>query len=145
MSEEIKVGYDQFTVILKNLDAKVRKHVGQAINVVILNMQTVIRTIKLQGGNPLHQRTGNLVRSIHVELQQRAEALLGRVYASSTAWYARIHEFGATFTRTNLFGREVEPYTVVMPERSFLRTTLKEFRVKTHDAIQAAMNAAAHA
>lgn len=101
--------------------------------------QTVRRlALKLTGrvkqklsGEVLHVRTGRLRRSIHPELEYgpgRAVATVG-----TNVIYARTHEYGATITpkkakalRFRIGEKWVTTKKVVIPERSFLRSALRE-------------------
>lgn len=66
------------------------------LNKLGLRLQTKIRTEKLEGGTPLHRRTGNLARSINfVPTQAKGTTLVMKVEgAGSTAFYGRVHERG---------------------------------------------------
>lgn len=102
-----------------------------------------IQQRKLQG-QVLKHRTGKLSRSIEEEIFTNPDSIVGRVFANGTAPYAAIHEYGfsgeesvRSFTRkqTMVFGRPIDPIIVTvnaftrqmnMPERSFMRSSLRE-------------------
>jgi phage gpG-like protein len=126
-------------------------------------IQAEVVTGKLSG-DPLHRRTGVLASSINVGGPDTATAftedttmIVGRI--GTRVWYGAVHENGGTFTikehtRTinQAFGRAISPrevsvraHTMTTPQRSFLRSTLREMRGSVLDAIRADMARAAKA
>lgn len=104
---------------------------------------------KLQG-QVLKHRTGWLSSHVHPEVQDLGTAARVTVGVDAKAVpYARIHEYGFSGTErvkphqriiTMAFGRQIDPVTVMvgeftrtmnMPERSYLRSSLKE-RIGTY-------------
>ncbi|MGB8799442.1 MAG: hypothetical protein WCC97_02040 [Candidatus Acidiferrales bacterium] len=123
------------------------------------NLLTYIQTTKLQGF-PLHHRSGNLIRSLKDFAAQSPGQISGKVFVSNTTLnskvdYAKIHEFGGTFTarRQNLIhpphlvtragGERVmtgSPYGIHFPERSFMRSSLREQRQVIITALSTALS-----
>jgi hypothetical protein len=76
------------------------KALSNKLNNLGLRLQSKIRTEKLEGGTPLHRRSGELSRSVQFfpteasgsRLEMRVEA------AGATAFYGRIHERGGRGT-----------------------------------------------
>lgn len=123
-------------------------------------------TIRKLSGPVLKNQTGTLRRSIHQRLVETQEAIKGLIgsFAGYTnpkggeqaAGYARIHEFGGTFNvpdyvrRVNIvFGGEVKPFMQVVkshkvtyPERSFLRSSLKDEKKNVVKELRISMNEA---
>lgn len=74
----------------------------------------------------LHIVSGNLRKSIQFKVEDSATNIQATVYSdknSAAAAYAALHEFGGRFTR---YGRKVGDYTVNIPQRSYMRTSLDE-------------------
>jgi hypothetical protein len=105
----------------------------------------------------LHHKSGNLINSTFPSIEQSIDgsSLIGRVQVANTAPYGRIHEYGGTFTarRQNLIhpphlatrkgGERVmtgSPYTITFPERSFLRSSLREQRDTIITALKTALS-----
>ncbi len=165
-----------FTVEVKGLDSLAARlnptttldKMREAMLRGLILVQT--STVRKLSGPVLHNVTGTLRRSIHFRTEQSDTALKGLVGSfagypnprggEQAAGYARINEFGGTFTVpeherrvTQIFGREVEPFiqtvrahTATYPERSFLRSSLrdekknivKEFRLSMNEALSGA-------
>ncbi len=83
----------------------------------------------------LHRVTGNLSRSIQQRVVDTATGITAYVFSAGDVKYAAIHEYGGSFTR---FGKRAGDYTVHIPQRSFMRSSLAENK----DEIIADMNAA---
>lgn len=105
-------------------------------------------------GQVLHVRTGTLRRSITYAMHEDASGITGTV--GTNLDYAAIHEYGGTINipeirprrvkalhfyvgGAEVFAARTRPHTVTMPERSFLRSSLKEraeaFQAAVRDAI----------
>lgn len=140
----------------------------------ILRRRVWALTLKLQArvqrklsGQVLNVVTGALRRSIQSDVREEATAVLGRVFSTGDVKYARIHEFGGR-TRAhvieprkasallfamggkNVFARRVNHPGSVMPERSFMRSSLAEMqdeiiRTLTDGIVEAAMQGGARA
>ena len=124
---------------------------------------TLIKRVKLVGGNPLNRRTGNLIRSWSVIPPVREEGGW-RGGIGSNCNYAAAHEFGADKTQnvmvrahtrkvTQVFGRpvrgivaDVGPFQraqhTKLPARPYARPAFSEtaerIRATHHDAIRQA-------
>jgi len=123
------------------------KKVSESILRAAIRLSNIVKEDKLSG-QVLDKKTGTLRRSINA----RVEGLQGWVgsfagyftpgpHPEPASGYARLHEFGATVnvpehTRrcTMVFGRElaspievlVKAHSATYPERSFLRSALRE-------------------
>jgi phage gpG-like protein len=143
------------------LDAKLRRvpqqveaSVLRAVRRLAISLQGYVKTQKLSG-QVLHVRSGTLRRSINQEVRQTGHAIQGTV--GTNVSYARIHEYGFSGTvnvREHLrtvskaFGRPLaSPVTqtvrahtknVNLPERSFLRSALKDFEPRILSELKAA-------
>lgn len=108
-----------------------------------LKLQAHVQRDKLQG-QVLNHRTGRLSRSIQQRIESGLEFVLGYVFSAGDVKYARRHELGydgeevvKEHTRTMLFGKTVDPFLVPSftrhahtPERSFLRSSLRDMAVE---------------
>lgn len=113
----------------KALAPKVNSGVQKAVERLAIKMTGNVKN-KLSG-DVLKVRTGNLRRSVHYEKefgQNKAFAIVG-----TNVIYARIHEYGGTIVpktakalKFKIGDRWVITKKVTIPERSFLRTALKE-------------------
>jgi phage gpG-like protein len=160
MIEAAVVGTQDVVARISKLAPAIRTEILKRLDPLLIRMQTYIKTEKLQHGTPLHRRTGTLSRSIHYDVQQTAEALVGRVYAGPEAPYAAVHELGGTFTFnvpahirtiTQAFGRPIAPtevgvraysYSATYQQRAFLKPTLVThrpyFQALVHESVKAA-------
>jgi len=139
-------GTEQVAAKLKRLDAPLALKLADGMRETLIRMQSTVRTGKLSG-QVLHQRTGNLSRSISYDVQTSARQFIeGQLYVGKEAPYGAVHEYGGTFTQhipsherliKMAFGQPIEPRvitvreftrTVTYPVRSFMRTTLAEYR-----------------
>lgn len=113
------------------------------ITILVLQLE---RRVKLKlSGNVLNVRTGALRRSIQSDVRDSGQAITGRVFSTGDVKYAAIHEFGGR-TKAHVieakngkalrfamggamvFAKRVNHPGSVMPERSFLRSSLREMR-----------------
>jgi phage gpG-like protein len=116
---------------------------------IVVELQSYIRIKKLVGGNPLHQRTGNLSRAITYQVQQDTDGITGFVGVDRTANYGAVHEYGGTFTvREHIaMSKKGNPYNVrahsaTYPQRSFLRSSLSENQANIVKQLTEAVNEA---
>lgn len=101
-------------------------------------------------GSPLHRRSGRLSRTVHGEVEPKGDMVSGVVAAGRDVPYARIHEFGGlikahqvvaknaqalAFTAGwgpmqgpggKVFRKSVNIPAITMPERSYMRSSLKD-------------------
>lgn len=134
--------------VIKALEAKVKTQT--------VDLEGYIIASKLQG-QVLKHRSGKLGQSIHAQPVEVSGGLVtGSVASSADVPYAAIHEYGFDGSQSvkahqrvvdQVFGRPVAPITVqvaaftrhmVMPERSFMRSSLAEKSDEIVAGIQAA-------
>lgn len=116
--------------------------IEQELNAVSIDLQSYIKKNKLSG-QVLKNRTGNLRRAIDREVTRTDSAVTATVGVSPNAVkYAAAHEFGADINIPEVSGKLMvfslgdkmiftmrhRAFTVHMPERSFLRSSLAENR-----------------
>ena len=97
-----------------------------------------VKRDKLQG-QVLHKITGRLAGSIQHSVDDSGTSIVGKVYSASTCNYAAIHEYGGK-VRTRLGTGKIKSKVggkayAVMPERSFLRSSLDDYRQKIIDGL----------
>ena len=147
------VGAKEVAAKFAAMPNKLHQELLKTITSLSLDLQQHVVQDKLQG-QVLNHITGRLASSIHADLppKQTADSIIGRVYSAGCN-YAAIHEFGFSgaetvreHIRTHVFGREVAPFTVPsftrtmnMPERSFLRSSLKDMEPQIISELQAAV------
>ena len=128
--------------------------VFQRVKRAVINQQLILlRTIQNKlSDDVLHVRTGKLHRSIHaLPVEASGSSVRARVASDGTAPYGRIHEYGGVIhhpggTAYMYFGDSdgvrfisnaaaakmeailgrTRPHLITMPERSFMRSSLKE-------------------
>lgn len=141
--------------LIARLDAMpdgVRAELKRKIAQLAIQLQAHIVRDKLSG-QVLRVRTGALRRSIQQMVEDDGSAVYGRVYSTGDVKYAGVHEFGFSgqetvraHTRSTVFGRKVEPFTVAsftrnmnMPERSFMRSSLNDMAEQIREGMREAV------
>ena len=133
MSDELTVSaprLEQVVVELGKLGTEARARLLHAAGVEADAFETVVVSEKLSGG-VLKQRTGALAGSVFKEVTETGDGTQVTIGANTP--YARIHEYGGVIEPKNALalkfqidGKWVFAKRVVMPERSYLRSTLAE-------------------
>lgn len=150
MIEANVTGTEAVIAHLDSLGDNVRAALRAAITAQAFDLQGKTVTGKLSG-NPLKRRTGNLASSINVEITEDSSSITGRV--GTNVAYAAVHEYGGTFEIpahsrrvTEVFGHEVAAHDIEVrahsatyPERSFLRSTLRDNADQLREAIAQAV------
>lgn len=128
-------------VEFRDLGAGARARLRGAISAQAILLQGAVGD-KLNGP-VLNQVSGELFRSLSSQVTDDAGGVMGMVYVNTK--YARIHEYGgviepknALALRFQIGGKWIYTKRVVMPERSYLRSTLAE----RADAIRIALTQA---
>ncbi len=128
------------------------RRLAYRITRTVQGLREYIVTRKL-AGQVLNIRTGVLARSVDWDVTVDPGRVWGKVFIGKQAWYGKIHEYGGQFwyptttqTRTMAWGRKTNPYTVLVrahqmkfPERSFMRSSLSEWREKAEAQIRLAV------
>lgn len=138
------------------LPPKLRASLYRKVSYLTLQLENHVKTQKLSG-QVLNVVTGRLRRSIFSKVTQTATEVTGSVSSSGDVKYAAIHEFGfdgdetvRAHTRTvkQAFGRTIAPMKVevqqhtrhmVMPERSFLRSSFVDLKQMLRDGVKQAI------
>ena len=139
----IMTGDRQLVAKLDNMPAALKQALLVKVTQLTLRLEKKVKTEKLNG-QVLNRITGNLARSIASKVDQGPESVTGRVFSSGDVKYAAIHEFGGqtaphlilpkkaqalAFTSKGgqqVFARKVNHPGSKMPERSFLRSALRD-------------------
>jgi phage gpG-like protein len=140
-------GGEELTTKLRRMPVAIGDALEKEAHRLAITMQGRIITEKLSG-QVLHVRTGTLRRSITYKVTRDAskvEAIVG-----TNVKYGALHEYGGTVPQhqrllTMVFGRPlrfpvwatVKPYE--LPERSFLRSTLRAMRAEIVESFTKAM------
>lgn len=131
--------------LLTKLEAttgKVRAAAKSSLDMWATELAGYIKMNKLSG-NPLHRRSGNLSSSVYPDKRETAETVSGGARAGLDVPYAKIHEYGGlipahqvvarnakalAFTVGGMlrFAKSVQIPDVQMPERSYMRSALRE-------------------
>lgn len=143
---------------LEAMPAKLRDTLYKTVYTLALKLQKHIVANKLQG-QVLNHRSGNLQRSIQNEVTQDNRGVIGRVFSSGDVKYAAIHEFGGRIPARIIepknaealrfmmngkavFAKRVNWPGANMPERSFMRSALRDMRPEIVGSIEKAVKGA---
>lgn len=157
------VGLGEAMLRVRNLTPEILADLKRGMNRLVIRIQAHVKTKKLLG-QVLHHVSGNLSRNIFTDVEETKAGIVGSVYVGSGAPYGAVHEYGQTVTVdahtrnmpetrrliSQAFGKPIEPrivkfkahtqqvptYTVNYPERSFLRSALKDHRSAFRSLIQ---------
>lgn len=137
----------ELAVFFERMPAVVHRILLQKMHILVLELEGLVK--RKLSGSVLNVVSGALRRSIKNDVKNLKTAIEGMVYSSGDVKYAAIHEFGGK-TKAHI----IEPKTKkalafmlgnakmvlkrvnhpgsVMPERSYMRTSLREM----HDRIK---------
>lgn len=144
------VGADKLLARIEGITPRMLLRVSKAVRKVTLMVEA--RTLQKLSGQVLKVRTGRLRRSINSKITDSPTGSAGTV--GTNVSYARIHEFGGT-TRAHLIqaknkralsfamgGHNIVRKSVMhpgshIPERSFLRSSLRELLPQLRNELKA--------
>jgi phage gpG-like protein len=139
---------------LQSMPQRMRAALYAKTTELALELESHVKKDKLQG-QVLNHRTGRLQQSIHHDVQQSGSSITGRVYSAGPVPYAGIHEFGgsvpdrypvnAKALHFFIGGKEVFATFArgfTMPERSYLRSSLADYRDRIIDGLTQAVQGA---
>lgn len=95
-----------------------------AMQRLVLEIQRTVMADKLSG-QVLKNRTGNLRRATTQKVEQKGSVIKGIVGTDRTAAYGKVHELGLVVNARSRLGKL---YTIRYPQRSYLRSTLAEYK-----------------
>lgn len=137
------VGDKELIARLQKMPGAVQAALHIKVTQLALKLEKYIKTQKLNG-RVLNRISGRLARSISNKVMMSAHEVIARVFSSGDVPYAAIHEFGGK-TQPHIiepkkasvlafaggdggmvFARRVNHPGSVMPERSFMRSSLRD-------------------
>lgn len=123
------------------MGANVRDSLDRAIFRKAVELQRYVVRNKLSAApgfssTQLHKVTGNLQQSIQQDVKETATEIVGRVFSAGDVKYAAIHEYGGVIQR---YGKKVGDYSMRIPARSFVRSSLEENREGIIEAMDEAV------
>lgn len=140
------VGQSEVLGRLSRMPRDVDRMLLRKISKIVKDLQRYVQASKLSG-QVLRVRTGALRRSIQSDASQSGSEVVGRVFSTGDVKYAGIHEYGGR-TKAHIieprkakalafmvggravFARRVNHPGSTMPERSFLRSSLRDRHVQ---------------
>ena len=150
MDDKIEVRILGTKAVLEGMRRRTRRVQGavmEAMQRIVIGLESHIVKDKLSG-QVLHRRSGVLSGAVHSVVGTGAGGeIIGKVMVGNQARYGWVHEYGGTFTIpahtrriTHFFGykfpkgqqarelAQVRAHTATYPERSFMRSSLADFR-----------------
>lgn len=150
----IAIRSQALTAMLMGFSARLLQNLNRTLNRLSLEIQSWVKGQKLSG-QVLHVRTGTLRRSINRRVEMRSDGVWAII--GTNVEYGAVHEYGYKGPQTIkahlrmmrvAFGRPVKDPRQIMvgqhtrqvnlPERSFLRSSLRDFEQRAQAAIQRA-------
>lgn len=149
------IGDTELRAKLSGMPSKIHDALLRKITALSFKLQAYIRIEKLSGQVLKHQ-SGNLWRSIQQRVDDQGSAIYGRAFSSGDVKYAAIHEFGGKTSPhviepvkakvlafvmggKQIFAARVNHPGSVMPERSFMRSSLKDMQQEIVDGMTEAV------
>lgn len=126
------------------------------VTALTLKLENKVKTQKLNG-QVLNRVTGRLARSITHEVDVEPNGVYGRVFSSGDVKYAAIHEFGGQTAPhviypkkaaalsfigsggNRVFAKKVNHPGSKMPERSFMRSALRDMSTEISTGLKTAV------
>lgn len=144
----------KFNLFPKNLQVALYKKMVQ----LAIQLEAHVKRDKLDG-QVLNVRSGDLSRSIAHEVTQSENSVIARVFSGGNVPYAAIHEYGgrtaphdiypkdaeALFFRMgghDVFAKVVHHPGSQMPQRSYMRSALNDYREQIIEGIESAVQEA---
>lgn len=152
---EFTVHADEFEDYLEHKGELIIAALRGEVNAQTVNLLSFIKDDKLSG-QLLNQRSGNLKNSGFTAVEETPETITGTVNFGVTVPYARIHNYGGTinvpevtdklmvFQREGItvFTRKHKAFTVTMPARNYMESSLEEKQPEILGALQGAVDEA---
>lgn len=117
-------GAEQASAYLREQQKEIASRARSTMQRLVLEIQRTVMADKLSG-QVLKNRTGNLRRATTEEVKQEGSTIKGIVGTDRTAPYGKVHELGLTVTARSRLGKL---YQIRYPKRSYLRSTLAEYK-----------------
>lgn len=137
------IGDKELMARLEKMPQAVREALRRKVTILALKLERKVKSEKLNG-QVLNRISGRLARSIAYKVDVQDNSVYGRVFSSGDVKYAAIHEYGGTTAPhlilpkkakalafmnaagEQVFAQKVNHPGSKMPERSFLRSSLRE-------------------
>lgn len=149
---------------LAGVGPSIQREISQSIKELTFELQEYIQANKLSG-QVLNVKTGALRAHIFTKVEENSGVTTGTVFISpSQVPYAGVHEFGGTIKHPGgtaysissagsrfipnsddrvgilrTLGYVTKAHDIPMPERSYMRSGLKDFRDRILEALRAAV------
>ena len=143
------IGASEVVQRLEGMAPRIHAAVKGSLDAWSTELSAYIKESKLSG-DPLHRRSGDLSRSVVPYRRDSGTTIEGGAGAGAGIPYAKIHEYGGTITARNApylcfqtaDGRWHKVKSVVMPERSYMRTSFREQSAQGIAEVREAVKAA---
>jgi len=149
-------GDEQLIEAFRAMPTDVRQSVARRVLRLSIVLQRHVKERKLSG-QVLRNRTGRLRRSITREVTEQPTAIIAKV--GTNVSYARIHEYGGVVRAHDVYPKHAKALSFIwhgkrvffarvhipqikMPERSFLRSSLRELRGQITSELKAEVHGA---
>lgn len=154
---EIKGGQEAIA-FFKRMPASVHASLVKKVTFLTIKLEAYIKTEKL-AGQVLNKKTGRLVRSIGHKMSITDSRITGIVFQSADVPYGGIHEFGGSIPAHVIipknkavlawaqaggegnmrYAKSVQHPGAKMPERSYMRSSLRDLSVEISTGMKAAV------
>lgn len=142
MELTVEIRAEALLARLKGTHDRLQADLRRAVERLSITVQSDVKENKLTG-QVLHVRSGTLRRSINRKVDEDARGIMATV--GTNVIYGRVHEYGfqgqVNVREHTRMGHTVSAHTrqVDLPERSFLRSTLREREDEIKDTLRAAV------
>jgi phage gpG-like protein len=132
MISAVVIGAPELQAEMEAMPALIRQLVLAKMQSLAIELQRHIVQDKLSG-QVLKVRTSNLRASIQQTVKDQVDNFQARVFSSGDVKYAAIHEFGGVIVPKKakalsfvIDGKRIFTKQVIMPKRSYMRTSLED-------------------
>lgn len=150
------VGDSELIARFKDMPRAVNQALFVKVTSLALKLEGYVKTNKLNG-QVLNRISGALSRSIHNVVDHDMKSVVGRVFSSGDVKYAGIHEFGGKTAPhiiepkkasvlaflgkggVRVFTKKVNHPGSKMPERSFMRSSLRDMSTEISTGMKKAV------
>jgi phage gpG-like protein len=148
------VGDNELIAKMTAMPSRVHDALLRKVSSLSLELEGLVK--RKLSGDVLRVQTGALRRSIFSRVQDLGSSVFGSVASSGDVKYAAIHEYGGTINipeivpvkakalhflsaGADVFAKRTRAHTVTMPERSFMRSSLKDMQQQIADGLKSAV------
>jgi phage gpG-like protein len=130
---------------LETMPKRLHDALYRAVDADRLKLETYIKADKLSG-QVLHVISSDLRASIHSDVDDQGNQIYGRAFSSGDVKYAAIHEYGGDiYPKTakalvfEIDGKLIFSRHVHMPERSYMRSSLRDMSAQIQADLERAV------